>query len=179
MNNLKEKYNKSVGPELRKKFGYNNIMAVPRLSKVVINVGTGRLSKEEKTLERMARDLSQLSGQKPLTTKSKQSIASFKVRQGAPVGLKITLRGRRMYDFIERLVNIALPRTRDFRGIQAKNLDRQGSLNIGIAEHSIFPEIQYEALKDIFSLQITVVTTAQKPEEALELLKLLGFPFVK
>lgn len=179
MSRLLEKYRKEVIPAMRKKFGYKNIMAVPRITKVVLNVGVGRYLKDEKALANIERDLSLLSGQKAVPTLAKKSIAGFKIRQGMKIGYKTTLRGRRMYDFIDRLISIALPRTKDFRGLDAKAFDQRAVLNIGIAEHSVFPEIRYESLKDIFGLEAAVVTTAKKREEAIELLRLMGFPIKK
>lgn len=179
MNKISTQYYQEIRPALQKKLGYKNVMMVPKVVKVVINIGTGRYAKEQKMMERIERDLALLSGQKPVPTLAKKSIAGFKIRQGMAVGLKVTLRGKRMYDFIERLVKIALPRLRDFRGLSAKNLDGRGTLNVGLSEQSIFPEIEYETQKDIFGLEVSVVTTAKRDQEALELFKLLGFPFKK
>ncbi|MFH1769123.1 MAG: 50S ribosomal protein L5 [Parcubacteria group bacterium] len=173
---LYEKYKKEVIPAMVLKFGYASVMAVPKISKVTVNIGVGRFIKEKKILEHIEKDLATLTGQKPSVRKARKSIAGFKVREGMPVGYMATLRGARMYDFIDRLISIALPRSRDFRGIESKNIDAQGSLNLGVREHSIFPEISYESLKDIFSLQINVTTTAKTRGEGLELLKLMGFP---
>ena len=175
---LLEKYRKEVVPAMREKFGYKSIMAVPKIEKVVINVGFGRRAvvKETAAIEKIEKDLAKLTGQKPVVRKAKKSIAGFKVRQGMEIGAMITLRGKRMYDFIDRLISIALPRSRDFHGLDPKSFDKQGSLSIGIKEHSIFPEITYESLKDIFGLEISVVTTAKSQEEGMELLKLMGFP---
>ena len=161
---------------MREKFGYKNIMAVPKIEKVVLNVGIGRISKEEKTLERIKNDIAKISGQLPAIRKAKKSIAGFKIREGMNAGIMVTLRGRRMYDFIDRLVSVALPRSRDFRGLPLESFDKMGNLNIGIKEQNIFPEISYESLKDIFGFQITVVTTAKVKEEGIELLKMIGFP---
>ncbi len=175
---LLEKYRKEVVPAMREKFGYKSIMAVPKIEKVVINVGFGRRAvvKETAAIEKIEKDLAKLTGQKPVVRKAKKSIAGFKVRQGMEIGAMITLRGKRMYDFIDRLISIALPRSRDFHGLDPKSFDKQGSLSIGIKEHSIFPEITYESLKDIFGLEISVVTTAKSQKEGMELLKLMGFP---
>ncbi len=176
MHSILQKYRKTGIPALQKEFGIENVMAVPKVSKVTINIGVGKLHKESKTLERIAGDIEKLSGQKPVYRNSKKSIASFKVRQGVPVGISVTLRGKRMYDFIDRLTNIALPRSKDFRGIDSKNFDANGNLNIGLKESSIFPELNYENIKDIFSLQVTVTTTASNKAEGVSLLKNLGFP---
>ncbi len=172
------KYRKEVAPVMQGKFGYKSIMAVPRIEKVVINVGFGRkaVAKETAAIEKIEKDLAKLTGQKPAVRKAKKSISGFKVRQGMEIGAMVTLHGKRMYDFIDRLVSIALPRSRDFHGLDPKSFDKQGSLSIGIKEHSIFPEITYESLKDIFGLEISVITSAKSQEEGMELLKLMGFP---
>lgn len=172
---LLTKYRKEVIPAMRKKFGYKNIMQVPKVEKVVLNIGTGQYVKEAKMLEKIEKDLAVLAGQKPIPTVAKKSIASFKIRQGMPIGYKVTLRKSKMYDFIDRLISIAFPRTRDFRGLDPKSFEK-GVFSVGIAEHSIFPEISFETLKDIFGLEISVVTNAKNKEEAKELLKLIGFP---
>lgn len=175
---LLTKYRKEVIPGLRAKFSYPNVMAVPKISKVVVNVGFGRkaVAKETKAIEKIGQDLAKLTGQKPAIRQAKKSIAGFKLRQGLEIGRLVTLRGRRMYDFIDRLISIALPRTRDFRGLEPRSFDRRGSLNIGVKEHNIFPEVAYESLKDIFGLEISVVTTAKNQAEGVELLRLMGFP---
>ncbi len=175
---LLERYRKGVIPAMREKFGYKSIMAVPRIEKVVINVGFGRkaVAKETAAIEKIEKDLAKLTGQKPAVRKAKKSISGFKVRQGMDIGAMVTLRGKRMYDFIDRLISIALPRSRDFHGLDPKSFDRQGSLSIGIKEHSIFPAITYESLKDISGLEISVATTAKSREEGTELLKSMGFP---
>ena len=175
---LLAKFREKIIPAMREKFGYKSVMAVPRIDKVVINVGFGRRAvvKETAAIEKIEKDLAKLTGQKPAVRKAKKSIAGFKVRQGMEIGAMITLRGKRMYDFIDRLISIALPRSRDFHGLDPKSFDKQGSLSIGLKEHSIFPEITYESLKDIFGLEISVVTTAKSQEEGMELLKLMGFP---
>src|SRR3989344_5503100 len=179
MSDLLTKYRKEVAPAMQKKFGIDNIMAVPKIQKVVINVGIGKMTKDDKFIEKAQRDLALLSGQKPVFRKAKKSIAGFKSREGTNIGLVVTLRGKRMYDFIDRFIHIALPRSKDFRGIDMRNFDKMGSLNFGIKEHSIFPEIHYETLKDIFGLQITVTTNAKNREQGIELLRLVGFPIKK
>jgi large subunit ribosomal protein L5 len=179
MPRLQEKYRKTVSPAMQKAFGIDNVMAVPKIEKVVINTGVGKFVKEEKTIERIAKELSMITGQKTVYRKAKKSISGFKLRQGVNVGISVTLRGKRMYDFLDRLISIALPRSRDFRGIDSKNFDKMGNLNFGIKESSIFPEINYENIKDIFGLEITVVTTAKNRERGVELLKQLGFPIKK
>lgn len=164
---------------MQKEFNIDNVMAVPKIEKVVINTGIGRVAKEDKVTERIAKDLAIISGQKPVFKKAKKSISGFKIRQGMNVGIIVTLRGKRMYDFVDRLISIALPRSKDFRGIDAKNFDGMGNLNLGIKESSIFPEVNYENLKDIFGLQVTVMTNAQNREKGMRLLKLMGFPIKK
>jgi len=179
---LKEKYKKEVVPEMIKKIGYKNIFQVPKIKKVVLNVGFGKMiigktsGEQSKIREAIMRDLSMISGQKPSLRKARKSIASFKLRKGMPVGAICTLRGQRMYDFLDRLIHIALPRTRDFKGIAESSIDKSGNMTIGIKEHTVFPEISPEEVKFIFGLEITIVTTAKSKEEALELFKLLDFP---
>ncbi len=164
---------------MQKTFEVENIMAVPKIEKVVVNTGVGKIVKEDKTIERIAKDLTMIVGQKPVYRKAKKSISGFKLRQGVNVGISVTLRGKRMYDFLDRLISIALPRSKDFRGIEVKNFDKMGNLNFGIKESSIFPEINYENVKDIFGLEVTVVTTAKNREKGVALLKQLGFPIKK
>lgn len=182
MTRLKEKYTKEVIPAMMKKFGYKNVMAVPRIEKVVVNTGFGRLitgktsEEQKKTYNAILKDLSSICGQKPVLTSAKKAISGFKTRIGMPVGAMNTLRKKKMYDFLERLIYIGLPRTRDFRGIDSKSFDRQGNLTISIKEHIIFPEIFPEEVKTIFGFEITVATTANKREQGIELLKLMGFP---
>lgn len=179
---LLEKYNQEVIPEMMKKFGYKNKMAVPKLEKVIVNTGFGRevggktSEEQKKIVDFILEDLSFICGQKAIKTYAKKSIANFKTREGMPIGAKVTLRGKKMTDFLERLIHIALPRSRDFRGISATSADKKGNLTIGIREHIDFPEILTEKAKNIFGLEVTVVTTAKTPQEGLELLKLLGFP---
>lgn len=176
---LQEQYRKKAIPALKEQFGFTNVMQVPKVEKVVINVGIGRITKDNAAVERVKRDLSVLSGQNPSIRKAKKSISSFKIRKGAPVGILVTLRGKRMYDFLDRLISIALPTSKDFRGIDPKNVDAQGNLNLGIKEHNIFPEVTYESIKDLFSLQVTVTTTAKTHERGIALLRLIGFKFKK
>lgn len=147
---LLEKYRKVVIPAMQKTFKIDNVMAVPKLEKVVVNTGIGRVAKEDKTVDRIEKDITMITGQKPSLKKAKKSISGFKLRQGMNVGIAVTLRGKRMYDFLDRLVSISLPRSKDFRGIDSKNVDRYGNLNFGIRESSIFPELNYENVKDIF-----------------------------
>ncbi len=179
VSDLLTRYRKIVVPALQKEFGIKNTMAVPKIEKVVINVGIGKVVKDDKFVEKIVRDLGLLSGQKPIFRKARKSISGFKTRQGMNIGLMVTLHSKRMYDFIDRLIHVALPRSKDFRGISSKNFDKNGNLNLGIKEHSIFPEIHYESLKDIFGLEVTVVTTAKDREKGIELLRLMGFPIKK
>lgn len=173
---LKEKYSKEVIPALKEKFGAKNTMAVPKILKVSLNSGIGKYLKEKEATDEIVQNLKNISSQKPVFTKSKKSISGFKVRQGQEVGIAVTLRGERMWNFLERLVASALPRVRDFRGIDPKNIDQSGNLNLAVKEQIVFPEIVPEGVKTIFSFQISVVTSAKTKEKGLELFKLLGFP---
>jgi len=179
---LKEKYEKEVVPAMMKKFGYKSKMAVPKIEKVVVNVGFGKMvaqktpKEREKIINEITNTLALICGQKPVVTKARKSISGFKVRKGMIIGAKVTLRRKRMYDFLERLIHIALPRTRDFRGIDPKSIDDQGNLTIGIKEHIVFPEASSESTSRIFGFEITIVTSAKTKEEAEELFRLLGFP---
>ncbi len=176
---LKERYNKEIKPTLKQKLGLTNINAVPKLEKVVINVGVGRHAKEKAYLEEVAQNLAAISGQKPVFTKARKSISSFKIREGMTIGLKVTLRGQRMYDFVEKLVNITLPRVRDFRGLNLSQIDKSGNLTIGFKEQTVFPEIKLDKIENTYGLEVTVVTTAKDKEQGAKLLKMLGFPFKK
>jgi large subunit ribosomal protein L5 len=182
---LKEKYNKEVVLGMQEKFGYKNNMAVPKIEKVIVNTGFGRLisGKSSKDSEKIYKEILDalvlIVGQKPVLTKSKKSISGFKLREGTPIGAKITLRGQKMYDLLERLVFIVLPRTRDFAGLEPSSVDKEGNLTIGIKEHIIFPEISPEKVRKIFGLEITVVNSAKTKEQGLELFRLLGFPIKK
>ena len=179
---LQEKYKKEVIPEMMKKFGYKNSMAVPKLLKVTVNTGFGKLisgktsEEQKKILNSILDDLALISAQHPILTKAKKSISGFKIRKGLPIGAKVTLRKKKMYDFLERLIRIALPRSRDFRGIEISAFDKKGNLTIGIREQIVFPEVSPERAKNIFGFEITIVTNAKKREEGIELFKLLGFP---
>ena len=174
---LHEKYLTEVRPALQQKFGYKNVMQIPRLEKVIINMGLGDCKDNAKALEVAVGELSTIAGQKPLVTKAKKSVANFKLRQGMNVGAKVTLRGDRMEQFIDKLVNIALPRVRDFRGVSGKAFDGRGNYALGIKEQLIFPEIEYDKVEKIRGMEMIFVTTAQTDEEAKELLRLLGMPF--
>jgi large subunit ribosomal protein L5 len=179
---LKEQYKKEVVPEMMKKFNYKSPMAVPRLEKIVVNSGFGRevtgksSSEREKVIKTITEVLSLITGQKPSLRKARKSISSFKLRKGQPVGAKVTLRGQRMYDFLERLIKIVLPRTRDFKGIPSKSVDEEGNLTLGFKEYSPFPEVTIEKEKGVFGLEVTLVTTAKTKEEGIALLKLMGVP---
>ena len=177
MANLKERFNKELRPVLQKELDIKNIMAVPKLKKVVINMGVGEAANDKKHLESALQNLTEISGQKPITTKARQSVASFKIREGWPLGCKVTLRGSKMYDFIERLIVIAIPRERDFRGLNPKSFDGQGNYSFGIKEQIIFPEINYDNIDNIRGMDICINTTANTKDDALALLKVLNFPF--
>ena len=174
---IKEKYLAEAVPALQQKFGYKNVMEIPRLEKVVINMGLGDCKDNSKALELAVTELATISGQKPLVTKAKKSIANFKVREGMNVGAKVTLRGDRMYEFTDKLVSIVLPRVRDFRGVSNKAFDGRGNYSLGVREQLIFPEIDYDKVEKIRGMEMVFVTTAKTDEEARELLKLLGMPF--
>ena len=174
---LKEQYEKEIVPALMKKFNYKSVMEVPKIDKIVINIGLGDVKENPKDLENAIKDLEQITGQKPIITKSKKAIAAFKLRAGVPIGCKVTLRQGKMYDFANKLFNVALPRVRDFRGIPADSFDGRGNYSMGIKEQLIFPEIEYEKVDRVRGMDIIFVTTAKTDEEAKELLKLLGMPF--
>ncbi len=174
---LREKYQKEVVSRLMKKFGYRNLMQVPKLEKVIINIGTGDAIQNVKLLDASVGDLALITGQKPIVRRARKSISNFKLRAGVPIGCCVTLRGGRMLDFFDRLVNIAIPRIRDFRGVSAKSFDGRGNYNLGIREQLIFPEIDYDKVEKIRGMNITICTTARTDEEGLELLKALGMPF--
>ena len=177
MANLKDRFNKELRPVLQEELDIKNIMAVPKLKKVVINMGVGEAANDKKHLESALQNLTEISGQKPITTKARQSVASFKIREGWPLGCKVTLRGSKMYDFIERLIMIAIPRERDFRGLNPKSFDGQGNYSFGIKEQIIFPEINYDNIDNIRGMDICINTTANTKDDALALLKVLDFPF--
>lgn len=175
-NKLKEKYQKEIVENFRKRSGMKNIAAVPRISKIVVNTGVGKYIKESEAVKEIFGSLKEISGQQPVLTKAKKSVSGFKIRQGQEIGVKVTLRGKRMWDFLEKLISSSLPRIRDFRGIDARNFDKQGNLNLPIKEHIVFPEISAENVKNIFSLQISVINTAGTKEEGIEFFRMLGFP---
>jgi len=174
---LKEHYTKVVVPELKESLGVKSNMAVPRISKVTLNMGVGEALSDKKLLEKAVDDMTLISGQKPLVTKVRKSVANFKIRDGMPIGCKVTLRGERMYDFLQRLLGIAIPRERDFRGLDARSFDGRGNYSMGIKEHIIFPEIDYDKIDKIRGMDITVSTTAKNNEEGELLLRAMKFPF--
>jgi large subunit ribosomal protein L5 len=177
MPRLRDLYREQVVPTLRKELGYENVMQVPRLEKIVVNIGMGEALQNAKALDAAVADIMTITGQKPIVTRARKSIASFKVRAGNPVGVKVTLRGNRMWDFLDRLVNVALPRQRDFRGISPDAFDGRGNYSLGLREQLIFPEIDYDKIDRIRGFEVTIVTTAQTDEEGYWLLRHLGMPF--
>ena len=177
MSRLKTLYRQDLIPRLMERFSYKNVMQVPQLSKIVLNMGLGEAIQNIKILDSAVDELALIAGQRPVVTRARKSIASFKLRAGVSIGCRVTLRGERMYDFFTKLVNIALPRVRDFRGVSGKAFDGRGNYSLGIKEHIIFPEIDYDKIDKIKGLNVTVVTTAQTDEEGKELLKLMGMPF--
>jgi large subunit ribosomal protein L5 len=177
MPRLKELYREQVVPTLQKELGYENIMQIPRLEKVVVNIGMGEALQNAKALDAAMQDLSIITGQKPIVTRARRSIAAFKLRTGNSIGLKVTLRGNRMWDFLDRLINIALPRQRDFRGISADAFDGRGNYSLGLREQLVFPEIDYDKIDRIRGLEVTIVTTAATDAEGYQLLRHLGMPF--
>lgn len=177
MSRIKELYHKTVVPAMIKRFGYKNLYEVPMLKKIVVNVGLGEAIGDPKLIEIVSSDLAIITGQKPVVIKAGKSVASFKLRKGKPIGLKATLRGERMFDFFDRLTNFAIPRIRDFRGIDPDSFDGKGNYNLGITEHTIFPEIKFDKVKFTFGMDVNFVTTARSDEEAFELFKSLGMPF--
>ncbi len=179
MARLKETYNKEIAPAMQKKFGYKNVMQIPKLDKIVINMGVGDAKENAKALESAVKDLETISGQKAVITKAKKSIANFKIREGLAIGCKVTLRGEKMYEFADRLINLSLPRVRDFRGVNPNAFDGRGNYALGIKEQLIFPEIEYDKVDKVRGMDIIFVTTAKSDEEARELLTQFGMPFAK
>lgn len=176
MERLQEQYNKKIAPELQKKLGFKNVMQVPKILKIVVNVGVGKLIKDSKTVDAIAADLVKICGQAPVKTLARKSIAGFKVRENQVVGLMVTLRGFRMYSFLDKLINVSLPRVRDFQGLSIKGFDGRGNYHLGVKEHLVFPEVS-SALENIFGMQVSIVTNAGKDEPVKDLLKMMGFPF--
>ena len=179
MARLRDTYVQEIAPALMKKFGYKNVMQIPKLDKVVINVACGEAKENSKVIDAVVNDLAAITGQKPIVCKAKKSVANFKLREGMPIGVKVTLRGERMYEFLDRLFNVALPRVRDFRGINPNSFDGRGNYNMGIREQLIFPEIDYDKVDKVRGMDICFVTTANTDEEAREFLTLMGAPFTK
>ena len=177
MSRLKERYTKEIAPAMGKEYGYKNVMAIPKLEKIVINIGLGEAIQNSKLLDNAADELGQIAGQRPVITRAKKSIASFKLRKGMPIGCSVTLRGERMFEFLDRLVNTALPRVRDFRGLSTKSFDGRGNYTLGLRDQLIFPEIDYARVSKIKGMNICVVTTAKTDDEARTLLRLFGMPF--
>ncbi|WP_085520761.1 50S ribosomal protein L5 [Tuberibacillus sp. Marseille-P3662] len=179
MNRLKEKYENEIVPALMEKFNYSSVMEAPKIEKVIVNMGIGEAAQNPKLLDEAVDELTALSGQKPVITRAKKSIAGFKIREGMPIGAKVTMRQTRMYDFLDKLIAVSLPRVRDFRGISQKSFDGRGNYTLGIREQLIFPEIEYDKVNKIRGMDVVVVTTANTDEEARELLRLIGMPFRK
>ena len=177
MARLKDKYIAEIAPAMQEKFGYSNVMAIPKLDKIIINIGLGEAVDNPKALDGAVEDITLIAGQKPVITRAKKSIAGFKIREGMPIGVKVTLRGDRMYEFVDRLFNVALPRVRVFRGVSGKSFDGPVNYSFGLTEHLIFPEIDYDKIDKIRGMQIVFTTTAKTDEEGKELLKMLGMPF--
>jgi len=176
---LEEKYSAEVVPQLKTRFGYSNVMQLPKLEKIILSIGLGEATQNPKALEAAERDLAAISGQHPVITRAKKSVASFKLRAGMPIGMMLTLRGKRMYNFFDKLVNVILPRFRDFRGVSRDSFDGRGNYNLGIKEQIVFPEIDYDKVDKARGLQITIITTAKSDEEARSLLEFMGMPFRK
>ncbi|KQL52134.1 50S ribosomal protein L5 [Heyndrickxia shackletonii] len=179
MNRLKEKYEKELTPALTSKFNYKSVMQVPKIEKIVINMGVGDAVQNSKVLDNAVEELTLITGQKPVITRAKNSIAGFRLREGMPIGCKVTLRGERMYEFLDKLISVSLPRVRDFRGISKKSFDGRGNYTLGVKEQLIFPEIDYDKVSKVRGMDIVIVTTANTDEEARELLTLFGMPFQK
>ena len=177
MSRLLKEYREKIRPYLMKELGYKNIMEVPRIEKIVINVGVGEAVQDPKILDVIAQDLAVITGQKPQIRRARKSVAAFHLRKGMPIGLKVTLRGKRAYDFLDRLINFALPRVRDFRGTKRNSFDGRGNYNLGLQEHTVFPEIDIDKVKKIFGMDIAIITTAKTDEEAMKLLEAFGLPF--
>ncbi|MBS6028215.1 MAG: 50S ribosomal protein L5 [Negativicoccus succinicivorans] len=179
MSRLKDLYNSQIKNDLREKFNYKNVMEIPKLEKIVINIGVGEAVTNSKALDSAVNDLTAIAGQKPIITRAKKSIANFKIREDMPIGCKVTLRGERMYEFLDKLINIAIPRVRDFRGVRATSFDGRGNYSLGIKEQLIFPEIDYDKIDQVRGMDIIMVTSAKTDEEARELLRAFGMPFKK
>ena len=176
---LLQKIRDEIGPEMMKEFGYSSVMQIPRLDKVVVNIGLGEALQNARAIENVTADLGRITGQRPVTTKAKKSIAGFKIREGMPIGAMVTIRGRRMYEFVDRLLNASLPRIRDFQGLSRNSFDGRGNYSIGIREHTIFPEIDYNSIDRIRGMQIVIVTSAENDQEGMRFLELAGMPYIR
>ena len=176
---LLQKIRDEIGPEMMKEFGYSSVMQIPRLDKVVVNIGLGEALQNARAIENVTADLGRITGQRPVTTKAKKSIAGFKIREGMPIGAMVTIRGRRMYEFVDRLLNASLSRIRDFQGLSRNSFDGRGNYSIGIREHTIFPEIDYNSIDRIRGMQIVIVTSAENDQEGMRFLELAGMPFIR
>ena len=179
MPRLRDRYREEIIPALMKEFGYRNVMEVPRLKKIVVNVGVGEAIQDAKALDHAVQDIATITGQRPIVTRAKKSIAGFKLREGMTIGVKVTLRGNRMYDFMDRLCNVALPRRRDFRGVSPDSFDGRGNYSLGLGEQLVWPEIHYDSIDKVRGMEISIVTTAKTDEEGRRLLELFGMPFAR
>ncbi|MGP3778949.1 50S ribosomal protein L5 [Halanaerobium saccharolyticum] len=179
MSVLANEYKEEILPQLMEKFDYNNVMEAPKLEKIVVNVGLGDAKEDTKLLDTVVDEIARITGQSPTVTRAKKSIANFKIREGMPVGVKVTLRGEQMFEFLYKLINITMPRIRDFRGVSPKSFDGRGNYSLGISEHTVFPEINIDDVDNVHGMEITIVTSAETDEEAFELLSLMGMPYKK
>jgi len=179
MSVLANEYKEEILPQLVEKFDYNNVMEAPKLEKIVINVGLGDAKEDTKLLDTVVDEIARITGQSPTVTRAKKSIANFKIREGMPVGIKVTLRGEQMFEFLYKLINVSMPRIRDFRGVSPKSFDGRGNYSLGISEHTVFPEINIDDVDNVHGMEITIVTSAETDEEAFELLSIMGMPFKK
>ena len=179
MSVLAQEYKEEILPQLMEKFDYNNVMEAPKLEKLVVNVGLGDAKEDTKLLDTVVDEIARITGQSPTVTRAKKSIANFKIREGMPVGIKVTLRGEQMFEFLYKLINVTMPRIRDFRGVSPKSFDGRGNYSLGISEHTVFPEINIDDVDNVHGLEITIVTSAETDEEAFELLSLMGMPYKK
>ncbi|RAK07729.1 LSU ribosomal protein L5P [Halanaerobium saccharolyticum] len=179
MSVLAQEYKEEILPQLVEKFDYNNVMEAPKLEKIIVNVGLGEAKEDTKLLDTVVDEIARITGQSPTVTRAKKSIANFKIREGMPVGIKVTLRGEQMFEFLYKLINVSMPRIRDFRGVSPKSFDGRGNYSLGISEHTVFPEINIDEVDNIHGLEVTIVTSAETDEEAFELLSIMGMPFKK
>ena len=179
MSVLAQEYKEEILPQLMEKFDYNNVMEAPKLEKIIVNVGLGDAKEDTKLLDTVVDEIARITGQSPTVTRAKKSIANFKIREGMPVGIKVTLRGEQMFEFLYKLINVTMPRIRDFRGVSPKSFDGRGNYSLGISEHTVFPEINIDDVDNVHGLEITIVTSAETDEEAFELLSIMGMPFKK